>query len=340
MRGHSPSSIRVRTGSRLHFGLFQFGAETPWIGCDGTSVLPNRRFGGIGLMVEEPALQLHLVPATQWQVQGPHAERALAFARTFLDTLPQSYFSPAWQLRIEKAPGQHLGLGTGTQLALAVGTALARALGLDCEVREIARRLRRGQRSGLGVHGFTQGGFLVEAGKTSPDEVAPLVAGAPFPEEWRILLIVPEKRAGLHGPQEMEAFRRLAKPSVSGLTETLCRLVLLGLLPALQEEDFPGFSEALYDFNHRVGLAFAAEQGGPYSSPRLAEVVAFLRGGGVRGVAQSSWGPSLAAVMQDEEVARFWKGNLEKRFGLGEAELLITQAKTCGATIEIGEGNG
>ena len=81
---------------------------------------------------------------------------------------------------------------------------------------------------------------------------------------------------------------------------TLCRLVLLGMLPALAEHDLEAFGEALYDFNCRAGEPFAPVQGGVYAGPRIAEVVAFVRQQGVRGVGQSSWGPTVFAVTEDE----------------------------------------
>src|SRR6185437_1004041 len=93
---------------------------------------------------------------------------------------------------------------------------------------------------------------------------------------------------------EVEAFSRLtAAPSDPARTDVLCRLVLLGLLPALVERDADAFGEAVYEFNARVGEAFAPVQGGVYASARIAELVAFVRGQGVRGVGQSSWGPKI-----------------------------------------------
>ena len=51
-----------------------------------------------------------------------------------------------------------------------------------------------------------------------------------------------------------------------------CRLVLLGMLPALVERDFDSFGEALYDFNRRVGEMFRPWQGDLYAHPRVSAV--------------------------------------------------------------------
>ena len=70
---------RIRTASRLHFGLLSLSG-------DGAS----RCFGGVGLMIESPGLVLHTTPAEDWCAEGLLAERALAFARRFARVRPGS----------------------------------------------------------------------------------------------------------------------------------------------------------------------------------------------------------------------------------------------------------
>src|SRR5207248_291616 len=69
----------------------------------------------------------------------------------------------------------------------------------DLGVVELAEIVGRGRRSALGIHGFAQGGFLVEAGKRSADGVAPLVARMAFPDAWRVLLVIPRDLQGDYG---------------------------------------------------------------------------------------------------------------------------------------------
>jgi beta-RFAP synthase len=164
-----------------------------------------------------------------------------------------------------------------------------------------------------------------------------LVARLPFPEDWRLILVLPattDATVGLHGSREAEAFARLATdPSAPARSDELCRLVLLGMLPALVENDGDAFGEALYEFNVRVGEAFAAVQGGVYASPRVAELVAFLRGEQIRGVGQSSWGPTVFAVVADEDRALHLAARLRQRFALDDAAVVVTQASNTGARL-------
>lgn len=320
--------IRVEAPSRLHFGFL----NPPGAVAEETRTL--RSFGGVGLMIREPALRLRAEPATEWEAAGPDAERALVFAQRFAEHADPRRVQKM-RLVIEQAPPAHAGLGSGTQLGLAVAQALAVAWGLQAlDAPTLARYVSRGRRSALGIHGFASGGLLVEAGKCRPDEIAPLVARHDFPEEWAILLVTPRRETGLHGAEEIDAFRQLsASRQPEDRTDRLCRLVLLELLPSLLDHDMEGFGEALYAFNHLVGECFAAVQGGIYAGPLVGAAVDFLRQEGIRGVAQSSWGPTVAAVSDDPHRLHFLGQAVAKRFGFAPEQAVVTQACNHGAIL-------
>src|SRR5205823_7728635 len=92
--GGAAEMIRVRAASRLHFGLFAPppgpGPAGGWPNSLGQEVLPARRFGGVGLMVQAPGLELTAAAAASWTAEGPLAERALVFAQQFARTLPEA----------------------------------------------------------------------------------------------------------------------------------------------------------------------------------------------------------------------------------------------------------
>jgi beta-ribofuranosylaminobenzene 5'-phosphate synthase len=317
--------ICVTTGSRLHFGLF----SVP--GTDQSQTA--RQFGGVGLLVEKPGVQVRAWPASTWSATGPLAQRALAFAQKFVAASSEKNFSQAFRLQIDFCAPEHMGLGTGTQLGLAVGQALAQAAELDLPTEIIAQRLDRGQRSALGIHGFRHGGFLVEGGKGPNTTLSPLLARVPFPDTWPVLLIMPRNNQGLHGQPEKDAFTHLAQRNFSPEhCDILCRLTLLGMLPALHENDLPTFGEALYEFNHRVGEMFQPAQGGPYGNPLTEALVHFLCQQGIRGTGQSSWGPTVFAILEPDQ-ANHLIPRLIQRFTLEKDEILLTQAQNHGARI-------
>lgn len=325
--------IRIRTPSRLHFGLLSIPAEgtSPWLNQEGDATLPRRHFGGVGLMIERPGIELTLETAQVWSAEGPLAERALAVGQKYCAAVG---IDVPFHLSIAEAAPEHAGLGTGTQLGLAVARALAEwTQQPERDAVTLARHVGRGKRSALGVHGFDHGGFLVEAGKTTEAAIAPLIGRWDFPSDWRVVLIVPRGLQGTHGPREVDAFAELARrKSDDRTTEVLSRIVLLGLIPALLERDLPTFGEALYDYNRRVGALFQPAQGDLYADPRGAEIVKAVRELGIPGVGQSSWGPAIFVIVNEGETSGLcdW---LAKTMQIKPDEIIVTRACKRGAEL-------
>ena len=72
---------RVTAPARLHFGLLNVPGEGD----------PSRRaFGGVGLMIDQPAVVVSVRPAQTWQFEGPLASRAQDFALRFVAGLPEA----------------------------------------------------------------------------------------------------------------------------------------------------------------------------------------------------------------------------------------------------------
>jgi beta-RFAP synthase len=322
--------IWVEAPSRLHFGLFNVAPDPNWPTLDGDLSIPSRRFGGVGLMIDEPGLLLGAEPADEWSAEGPYAERALAFARRFADSLSPRQVPPH-RLLISRCAPEHAGLGTGTQLGLAVAQAISASIGAaELPAVELAGRIGRGERSAVGIHGFSLGGLLVDGGKRPGDSVAPMVARVAFPVAWRMIVIVPSDTPGLHGSAERNAFGRINHEL--RLTDALCRLVLMGLLPAAIQRDFAAFSEALADLNARSGEMFATVQGGRYATPFAAELIGQLRAENVRGVGQSSWGPAVFALLADESKAQFVGDRLRSRLP-ADTRVWVTRASRHGRRV-------
>ena len=321
------TQIRIKTASRLHFGLFGWGKESP------------RQFGGLGLMVERPGIELSGALAKTSFAEGPLADRI----RLLLDELPERCLElglarppGAVHIQVISAPDEHVGLGVGTQLSLAVTLAFLELIRTEpgsLDRNTVARLSGRGIRSGIGIHGFFEGGLVVDGGHRKDGDVPPLLARHAFPDDWHVLLIQPPQK-GLHGAAERRAFATL--PSVpEQVTDRLCRLVLLGLLPCLAERDLDSFGQALTELQRRVGECFSTVQGGLYASSLAAEIVTELARLSLKGAGQSSWGPTLYAFSDaDERTRRELTQRLRERFELPAASVVWTRAANHGARIE------
>jgi len=269
----------VSTGSRLHFGLFNAGN------------IEGPQFGGLGLMIDSPRVKVSVFSSETWQARGLECERALEAARKLADR--------PFEVVVESLPPLHSGLGVGTQLALSTGRAIATELGISLENEELAQIVGRGLRSGIGVRGFHTGGFILDHGHNgialSPTE------RIAWPESWRILLIRPHVPAAWHGSAETRAFARQRDCTAAMRIERELRFLSGEVASALKACEFDTFGEQLFQFNRLAGEAFAEDQGGTYSSKAVTEIVQWFRDRGLRGVGQSSWGPTVFAMVKDEE---------------------------------------
>ena len=105
--------LRVRTPSRLHFGLLGWGPHAP------------RQFGGVGLMIEKPGLEILVETAARWEAtarwpSGPWTSRDDREPTGRTRDLPSDRSAS----RTSHVPDAHVGLGVGTQLSLAVARAV------------------------------------------------------------------------------------------------------------------------------------------------------------------------------------------------------------------------
>ena len=81
--------------------------------------------------------------------------------------------------------------------------------------------------SGSGL--FNSGGVVVDGGCKDPTRAAPIISRIPFPDEWRIVLVLDRKRTGVHGEEESAAFARLPSFAAADAAH-ICRLVLMQAL--------------------------------------------------------------------------------------------------------------
>ncbi|HWU35708.1 MAG TPA: beta-ribofuranosylaminobenzene 5'-phosphate synthase family protein [Methylovorus sp.] len=314
------ASVHVKTSARLHMGFFDLNGEL------------GRRFGSLGVSLDKPCTALAAFPADTISAEGPGAERAVKTARRIADAL---HLPSGMHIVLSEAIPEHAGLGSGTQMSLAVGTAISRLYSLNLSLRDIAVLTARGARSGIGLGTFATGGVIVDGGRSSETDVPPVIAHADFPDPWRILLIFDHARTGVHGSQEIEAFRVLPTFPAQSAAE-LCRYVLMQALPALVEHDLPAFGRAIRELQERTGDHFAPAQGGRYASPRVAEILQFLAGQGTMCLGQSSWGPTGFAVFADVEGAERMLEALQSRYTDQQGiEFLLCKGGNAGAEISV-----
>lgn len=314
-----PEVVRVEAPARLHLGFIDVSGSI------------GRRFGSVGLAVDDIATVVELRRGSGLSADGPGAERALQYLRRLADD-----YDPATgaALTVHRCIPEHVGLGSGTQLAFAVGRAFAELFGIALSPRDIAARLDRGARSGIGIGAFESGGFVVDGGRTPGGDYPPVIARLPFPDAWRLLLVFDRAVRGMHGDAERDAFRAL-RAFPQDRAAHLAHLVLMRAMPALVEGDWRSFGTAIGELQRTVGDYFAPAQGGRFASARVAEVLAWLESRDIPGVGQTSWGPTGFGLLESEVRAHQLVHEARTRFAhVPELEFVVVRARNSGHRLE------
>jgi beta-ribofuranosylaminobenzene 5'-phosphate synthase len=316
------TQIDISTGSRLHFGLICAKHAAPW------------RFGGIGVMLRQPAWRLSVnsiaAGSDKIEATGNIVERILEF----LTRIRSHQNVKPLRITVRQSVAFHTGLGSGTQLGLALSAAIEVLTHrrLQEDPFHLAQLANRAIRSAIGTIGFARGGFLVDHGESHGDSLHRQVDRIAVPDEWRFVLVHPVHSQGLSGEKEQAFFgTRVHMPLA--LIEGLVQQVLEQIVPAIRHGNFEQFATALENYGQTVGTFYAAEQGGVFAHPVMAQLVARLQANGVSGMAQSSWGPLVAitASSQDhaEEILRLIPNTIDGH----QLNISISEPLNAGATI-------
>lgn len=315
--------VSIDTGSRLHLGFTNLGSDL------------GRCWGSLGVAIDRPSIGIVLEESDEFEVEGGDRDVVRGVVDRFADAFG---VRPTVKITFRESITEHVGLGSGTQLALAIGTGLAAACGLDVDARELAAALRRGRRSGMGVAAFLAGGFVLDAGVRTD---APAFGVVPtvvwrhdVPADWCFVIAVPAGCNGLSGNRENGVFATLA-PSVR-ISEEVCRITQLQLMPALVEHDIEAFGRALTAVDQRTGKYFTSSQGGLYSHAETTAIIAELLRLGAHGAGQSSWGPAVYAVAHasDAPTLRAATRDFLLERGWGD-EVLVCHGRNTGARVQI-----
>lgn len=286
--------VGVRAPGRLHLGFLDPSGSL------------GRRFGSLGLVIGGFETRLSLRRSAQPRITSGNADAAREAERAAEHlALLQAATGLATPLHLHLAEvlPAHAGFGSGTQLALAVGRAFATLHSLNLPTAELAGLLGRGQRSGIGIAGFDEGGLLLDGGPGADGSPAPLLSRIALPPAWRVLLVLERGRSGLSGAPEKQAIEALP-PFSQSAAAAACHEVLMRVLPGAASGDFAAFAAGVSRLQQLVGGHFAPAQGGGlFASAAVAAVCNWLAGQTVCATGQSSWGPTGFAVLPSQAAA-------------------------------------
>ncbi|ARM76456.1 beta-ribofuranosylaminobenzene 5'-phosphate synthase family protein [Acidianus manzaensis] len=157
---------------------------------------------------------------------------------------------PNVPLCIEENYGEHIGLGHTTQYLLSISKFAFAKNGINKSSIELAKIVKRGTTSGIGVYAFEYGGFIVDGGHSTkvkkealPSDFSvapppPLILRKDFP--WYIYVNIPEGKR-IFGKDELMAFKNAKLEGI----DILSRIILMEFIPSVIEKDLEGALDAL-----------------------------------------------------------------------------------------------
>jgi beta-RFAP synthase len=312
-------AVRVIAPARLHLGFLDLNGGL------------GRQFGGLGLAIDQPATKLVVERAPTFSSDGADVERTAQLLSRLARVLA---LRSCYHVHVESSLPVHAGLGSGTQLTLAIATGLIRLEGRARSIQSLGELVDRGARSAIGMTAFEFGGFVLDGGRGRNTVSPPVLLRHPFPQDWRLLLILDRSRQGAYGTAESEAFAKLPQ-CPEPLAAHLCRLVLMRLLPGLVERDLAVFGSAVTEIQAVVGDYFApAQGGGRWASPTVGRLVERLALAGATGIGQSSWGPTGFVFVDSTNEAQRLYDSIRLEADAAKLEVLIAQGRNAGATVE------
>ena len=293
----------------------------------------GRHFGSIGVALNEISTRVSVTGAEQLTITGAGAQRAKKCVSMLWKALQ---VSDQLNIIIESSIPEHVGLGSGTQMSLAIGAALNEFYGLGLTVREIASVTDRGLRSGIGIGVFEQGGLVVDGGRGEKTITPPVLAHMDIPDGWRFILVFDQRGQGLHGQQEIQAFKELP-PFPQSEAARLCYLLLMQGLPAVAESDIVKFGDVISQLQRSVGEHFSSAQGGVFTSPEVAATMQWLEQQGAVAIGQTSWGPTGFCAIDGAQLAESIADQARLEFAhFDKLSFVVASARNSGGDVFVG----
>ncbi len=312
--------VSVIAPARLHMGFIDLSGSL------------GRDFGSIGVALNEIATRLTIGYSDQFMVKGLSSKRAKKWAQILCEVLN---VSDQVEIEVKTAIPEHVGLGSGTQMALAIGSALNAFYDLSLSIRQIAELTDRGMRSGIGIGVFEQGGLVVDGGRGEQSKTPPVISHLDIPEDWRFILVFDETDQGLHGEQEIKAFKELPGFPATEAAR-LCYLLLMQGLPAVAEQNITLFGDVISQIQQSVGKHFASVQGGVFSSAEVAEVMQYLEQNGGVAIGQTSWGPTGFCAVDNKQKAEALLAEIRQKFAhFKQLAFVSASARNRGGTVDV-----
>lgn len=304
-----------------------------------------RAFGGIGFSIEQPLTVFEFEQCSGLEIRGLEVldEEGRVDLIQVIERMKNDQGELHLRAVLKATPPQHVGFGSKTALSLALIAGVNAFRSIGWSAQQMQKLSGRGAASGVGIHSFFTGGViwdvghradvvgkqLLPSGSTTITGIPPLGARIPFPDAWRVILVLPDERP-MTGQEEIKFFVENAPvPKVEALS-TMAALYH-GVLPAILLRDYSALASALAEV-HRFG--FKARELGRWSPQLQMALAALSKGGFAAGL--SSVGPLIYVILPGDDAAA---SDTVRTICAGLTTRMLTVVRGWNSGYELREGN-
>lgn len=217
----------------------------------------GRIAGGAGFALDKPNLEFVMQPSDGIIINDRDlfSSELTAAAKASLTKLAETYQFGGVVVTIKEAIPEHRGFGSKTATLLSLIKMFALLNSTDITYSDLALFVGRGGTSGIGVNIIDKGGFILDGGhsiKNKPEftpssasvplAVPPLLARSPMPQQEILIVVPPLKK--VFAETEKKFFKELC-PTPEHDVQSLSRIILMQLMPAVAESDLSSMAAAI-----------------------------------------------------------------------------------------------
>lgn len=267
----------------------------------------GRIAGGSGFALDKPNLEFVMQQADSIIINDRNlfSSELKAAAKNNLTRLAKKYRFSGVEVTIKEAIPEHRGFGSKTATLLSLTKMFALLNSIDITYPELALFVGRGGTSGIGVNIIDRGGFIVDGGHSTkskkeftpssasvPLTVPPLLARLTMPRQDTLIVIPPLKK--VFGETETKFFKELC-PIPENDVQTISRIILMQLMPAVVENDLSNMAAAI---NSIQDLSWKRNEINLYGN-HVKGIMHRGRAGGALMAGMSSIGPGIFFIGGD-----------------------------------------
>ncbi|WP_373001725.1 beta-ribofuranosylaminobenzene 5'-phosphate synthase family protein [Marinobacter sp.] len=247
----SAKYVKIFAPSRIHVSLVCMG-DNEFRSNGGAGFAIN---GFDVVITSRLSSELCLVLSDELDLNEPLKNKILDLEAYLAKLCKNKSLEPV-KICVDQIPPRNCGFGTGTSLELSCIESIFILNSIDYTASDIIYASSRGGTSGIGVHSYFEGGFIVDLGHRPKkmflpsshgrkDQEVPLRLGRWNFPPWDIGIFLPDEKPLRNEKfDENDFFERFCNLSFSDISE-IGFIVTYGLISSVMEEDLVNFGRAI-----------------------------------------------------------------------------------------------